>query len=1141
MNDTLLSFIQEGTPEDVIERYRSLPEVANSTDFGEYDSNVVVIDTETTGVSFKKDKLTQIAAAKIMEGKVTDWFVTFVNPGHPIPEEIVHLTGITDDDVADAPSVEEALTSLVKFVGDAKLVAHNAEFDKHFTTAHPAGYPLLENTWIDSLELSRISLPRLRSHRLFDLVQAFDLPVSTHRADDDVAATCALYRILLAAVSVMPPALVSEISRLTTPDVWPTGKVFAFFSAENMKKGAAESGLSIDEYRVPNFSLKAIRRDRVSAQNIRPRQDAANMVSAVLASNANIRITSFGSSGTGISEYEAFGVGAGAATYQVGEPAIEDVSFMEEDLELAAEAGAADAAGAAGEGLDGDLNHDGGLNAGEPNSARFRQDGVGNTVGNNDGSTDGVKDGVKEIVFPTPGEIEGAFTEDGLVGSQYEQFENRIEQLEMSLAVRDAFATSSNLVVEAGTGVGKSMAYLVPAVLTAHRNKITIGVATKTNALLDQLVFKELPALQKSLGEELVFTALKGFSHYPCLRKIQRIAREGAQIRMVQNEERTQAPAIAALLSYIEQTSYGDLDNLKIDYRTLPKRSITTTSHECLRRKCPFYGLTCYVHGARRRAEASDIVVTNHSLLFCDVAADGGLLPPIRYWVVDEAHGSENEARQALSLKLSVDEINQLSSRVGDGETTRNVFVRAERNLVAPDTGKVSSTFGASDAANAAGSAGSSGSDKSGIEDAGTLFFGLIHKAKEAGRNFADAADIFCSHVKDLLYFDTQKRSSYDIIDVWINDEVKTTTIFAALASYAQEMVDRSEKLIGCCQNLVGFLDDFENAAVIQREIAAVAIELKEIINAANTIFVNPTDAYVYSATLSKKSAEKAGKGLLGRDMNTRNVIEALPFNVGVELNETLYANTRSIIFTSATISINNSFEAFEQAMGLNSGDGSRTTELMLKSSYDFDKNMTVYVVKDMPEPTDPKYLDALKELLVDAHIAQHGSMLTLFTNKKEMENCYSDVNSALKQEDLRLVCQRWGVSVKGLRDEFLADETVSLFALKSFWEGFDAPGSTLRGVVIPKLPFTKPTDPLSCERSKRDDYAWRNYVLPQAVIDVKQAAGRLIRRADDTGSFILADSRVVSKGYGKVFLRSLPSQNIHIVTRDELIEGLRK
>ncbi len=1100
MNETLLKFIQEGTPQDVIDRYASLSSIAENTDFGEYDTNVVIIDTETTGVSFKKDKLTQIAAAKIIDGKVADWYVTFVNPGIPIPEEIVHLTGITDEDVADAPGVEEALAGLVEFVGTAKLVAHNAEFDKHFTTAHPAGYPLLENTWIDSLELSRISLPRMRSHRLFDLVQAFDLPVSTHRADDDVAATCALYRVLLAAVSQMPAALVSEIARLTTPDVWPTGKVFAFFSSENMKKGAAESGLSIDEYKLPSFSLKALRRDRVSSENLRPRQDAANMISAELVSNANIRITSFGSSGTGISEYEAFGVGDGAAARRADvATSMGDVSFMEEDAVLCAEEGLA--AGVI------------------PDDASGAND-VRDASGANSANDANGANSAKEIEFPTPSQIEDAFTETGLVGSQYERFENRAEQLEMSLAVRDAFAASNNLVVEAGTGVGKSMAYLVPAVLTAHQNKITIGVATKTNALLDQLVFKELPALERAVGEKLVFTALKGFSHYPCLRKIQRIARDGAQMRTVQNEERTQAPAIAALLSYIEQTSYGDLDNLKIDYRTLPKRSITTTSHECLRRKCPFYGVLCYVHGARRRAEASDIVVTNHSLLFCDVAADGGLLPPIRYWVVDEAHGSENEARQALSLKLSVDEINQLSSRVGDGESTRNVFVRAERNLVAPADKKVEG--------------------ENGIEDAGTLFFGLTHKAKEAGQNFADAADMFCSHVKDLLYFDTQKRSSYDIIDIWINDEVKTTTIFAALASYAQELMDRSEKLIGCCQNLVGFLDDFENAAVIQREIAAVAIELKEIINAADVIFIHPSDAYVYSATLSKKSAEKAAKGPLGRDTNTRNVIEALPFNVGAELDETLYANTRSIVFTSATLSINNSFEAFEQSIGLNTSEQSRASELMLRSSYDFDKNMSVYVIKDMPEPTDAKYLEALKELLVDAHIAQHGSMLTLFTNKKEMENCYSDVNFALKQEDLRLVCQRWGVSIKGLRDEFLADETVSLFALKSFWEGFDAPGSTLRGVVIPKLPFTKPTDPLSCERSKRDDYAWRNYVLPQAVIDVKQAAGRLIRRADDTGSFIIADSRVVTKGYGKVFLRSLPSQNIHIVTREELLDELR-
>ena len=155
------------------------------------------------------------------------------------------------------------------------------------------------------------------------------------------------------------------------------------------------------------------------------------------------------------------------------------------------------------------------------------------------------------------------------------------------------------------------------------------------------------------------------------------------------------------------------------------------------------------------------------------------------------------------------------------------------------------------------------------------------------------------------------------------------------------------------------------------------------------------------------------------------------------------------------------------------------------------------------------------------------------------MERCFDYVQPELKSDDLRLVCQKWGVSVKGLRDDFLADEHLSLFALKSFWEGFDAPGATLKGVVIPKLPFMKPTDPLSCERAERDDQAWRHYVLPAAVLEVKQAAGRLIRRADDTGALILADHRLVSKSYGKVFLNSLPSSNIKVLPAAQIVAEL--
>lgn len=1006
--------VTDGTPPDILARYESLPQVVQEADFGPYDHDVVVIDTETTGVSPKKDELTQIAAARLERGQITDWYVTFVNPGMPIPDEISHLTHIYDADVADAPSPEEALEGLVAFAGDAKMVAHNAEFDRTFTTKHPAGYPLLENAWVDSLELSRIALPRMKSHRLLDLVRAFGAPLSTHRADDDVAALCAVYRILLAAISQMPEGLLFTISQLATPEEWTTQPLFAEFAdrAFQARVAAAQVPQGEDASFAPeHFSLRAARRERMPKERRAVKQDAAEMVSAEVLAHAAMRV-------------------------------------------------------------------------------------------------EGAEE-VRTITFPSADEVAAAFSPDGLVGGLYEDYEERAEQTEMACAVRDAFATSTNLCVEAGTGVGKSMAYLVPAALTARMNDIAVGVATKTNALLDQLVYKELPLLSAALDGQLTYAPLKGFSHYPCLRKVDRLVEGGAQMRLVMNEEKTQAPAIAGVLSFIEQTAYDDMDTLKVDFRTLPRAAISTTSHECLRRKCPFYGQSCFVFGARKQAEDADVVVTNQSLFFCDVAADGGLLPPVRYWVVDEAHGAEAEARSALSLEIGLDALANLTQRVAVDAGSRNIFARAERKV---DVGEP-----AAEGAPAT---------------PGTLFYALTSKAKAAGRAFGEAEAQFITRVRDLLQFDPNKKSSYDMTDIWINEHVRATTVFAEVAGTARDLIDAAEKLINACQELVGFLDDVEGAAVIQREVAAVALELKDLVRAADVVFVHPTDAYVCSACLTRRPDK--GRGI------KNDVIRAMLYNVGSELNETLYANTRSVAFASATLTVNGSFQPFEQAMGLNEGEQSRANTLALPSSYDFDANMAVYVVNDIDEPNSQRYLDQLKALLVDAHVANGGSMLTLFTNKKEMEACFSDVSPRLKEQDLRLVCQRWGVSVKNLRDDFLKDESLSLFALKSFWEGFDAPGNTLKGVVIPKLPFSKPTDPLSCERAARDDAAWRHYVLPQAVLEVRQAAGRLIRSATDTGVLVLADARLISKGYGKVFLRSLPSKNVQFVSTQELLEALR-
>ena len=261
---SVYDFVTDGTPADVVERYASLKTQALHADYGDLDRNIVVIDTETTGVSERKDELTQIAAARLERGEITEWFVTFVNPGKPIPDEISHLTNIFDTDVADAPTPVEACEQLARFVGDATLVAHNAAFDRHFVTKNAGGACLKENLWIDSLDLARIALPRLKSHRLIDLVHAFDAPISTHRADADVEALCAVYRILLAAVSDMPNDLVEYISKLAPIEEWSTGAVFALIAAQQREHATSALDAKVETF---PFSLSAMRRGRFSQAN----------------------------------------------------------------------------------------------------------------------------------------------------------------------------------------------------------------------------------------------------------------------------------------------------------------------------------------------------------------------------------------------------------------------------------------------------------------------------------------------------------------------------------------------------------------------------------------------------------------------------------------------------------------------------------------------------------------------------------------------------------------------------------------------------------------------------------------------------------------------------------------------------------
>ncbi|WP_072373772.1 helicase C-terminal domain-containing protein [Thermophilibacter mediterraneus] len=952
---TLEQIILPGTPDDVRARYLSLETRAHGESFGALEEDVVVLDTETTGLSFRDCDLIEISAARLSGREVVERFETFVHPGYPIPQEIVRLTGITNQDVADAPSAREAVAELAEFVAGSPVVAHNATFDRTFIEAVPGGADV-SDVWIDSLSLSRIALPRLSTHRLADMASAFGCSSVTHRASDDVDALCGMWRIMLLALSDLPGGLLSLLSSMHDEVDWPMRPIFSYLA--QVRDAASRP-----------FSLKEVRTSLVRRCPHEPRPDAAEL---------------------------------------------------------------------------------------------------------------------ERVSGPGDDEVEEGFGPGGVVSRMYERMERRPEQVVMAREVAAALRSSTHRAVEAGTGVGKSIAYLLPEVLFARRNNVTVGIATKTNALTDQLVSHELPALAEAMSGDLSFVSLKGYDHYPCLHRLDRSVTEELPLAAVAHDGRSDnavacdmLTAIAVTYAYCCQSPDGDVDALGIRWRYVPRQMLTTTPGECLRARCPYFPNECPLHGARRRAAAADVVVTNHSLLLRNVTADGKILPPIRNWVVDEAHGFEAEARRQWAVEVSGDEARAAFELLGG--------VR---------TGTIHSLM----------------SQAMGLEGS-TLAIGLLTKAAAtAARASVSVADLFVA-VHDLAPL-ARSDGGYDAVTLWLGEEVRSTGEWAAVLEAGRAAADVLGEAVRQLAEAAEALA--AEAPALGADLGESTRFLRDLCAGIELICEGSDQTYVYSAQLTRSKRKIATERLVAEKLD-----------VGSDLATRWLPEMQSVVFTSATIAVGEDFSHFDHAVGLDLLPEGSHREVRLDSSFDFDDHMSVVLARDLPAPSDRAYLPALEDLLYSVHVAMGGSVLTLFTNRREMERVYDALQPRLAAVGLDVACQSRGSSPRRLRQRFMEEKTLSLMALRSFWEGFDATGDTLRCVVIPKLPFASPNDPLVRERDLREDRAWWRYSLPDAVISVKQAAGRLIRSSTDTGVLVLADSRVVTKGYGRLFVSSLPSRSV--------------
>ncbi|MDR0308592.1 MAG: DNA polymerase III subunit epsilon [Coriobacteriales bacterium] len=695
--------------------------------------------------------------------------------------------------------------------------------------------------------------------------------------------------------------------------------------------------------------------------------------------------------------------------------------------------------------------------------------------------------GIASIQRLEPEELEADFnnsSSSAILARMYPGFEPRQEQLEMAQAVAQALNESTSLIVEAGTGVGKSMAYLLPLAYFARRNNICVGVATKTNSLLDQLLYHELPRLAEALPDGLVYQALKGYDHYPCLRKLMRLA--GQPERSTRSEG---IITLARLLTYVCQSSSGDLDRINLGRPGFSRLEFVASADDCLKRKCRFYN-TCLLHGARRQAASSDIVITNQALLFCDVMSDGGILPPIRHWVVDEAHGMEAEARQQLSESVNSQELGSALDILLSSRGTLNQL----REQAAPLAGA-------------------------------DLLIGRIEACLKEAATLPTINTSFFSELKELASL--APSSGYDRVDLWIDEQVRNSAPWGLLYGSGRALSKRLEIFWKDCRDIVSLSNQFEELIEEQATLAGLTADIGTALNALSLILNGEDENYYYYAELDRRYDK-------GNDQ-----LKAARLDIGELLVERFFPEELSVILTSATLATGKSFQYFAHNIGLDRLPEDRWRTLQLDSSYDFENNMRIYLPTDIPEPNQTGYLKALESLLLEVHQAMGGSVLTLFTNRRDMEKLYDRLKPSLAKSGLELRCQRSASKTRQLAEDFLRNKSLSLFALRSFWQGFDAPGETLRCVVIPKLPFSRPNDPLNCERNLREPNAWRRYSLPESVIELKQAAGRLIRSSNDSGVLILADARLLTKGYGSIFLESMPSQQRYTLSMKQIAEAL--
>jgi ATP-dependent DNA helicase DinG len=642
-------------------------------------------------------------------------------------------------------------------------------------------------------------------------------------------------------------------------------------------------------------------------------------------------------------------------------------------------------------------------------------------------------------------DVEQLLGPGGALAQAMPGYEHRPEQLAMARAVALALLDQRALLVEAGTGTGKTLAYLVPAIQSGKR----VVVSTGTRHLQEQIFHKDLPLLRE-LGLDVEAVMLKGISNYVCRRKLAELGD-------------TRDPTLVRITDWVRRTSTGDRAELAGVPDDDPAwAQVTTTPEARLGPGCPYFE-RCFVTQARRAALRAQLVIVNHHLFFADLALrsaypGAGVLPPYEAVIFDEAHQIEDVATEHFGLGVST---LRLGALVRDA--------RKSLTVVPP----VASGEQLSDARVAAGLVGT-------LEHAGDRFFELVRArlaaAGAAGDRTALPEDLFSEPGRQQAWFGLDAA-------------------LEAVAAHAQRRADTAPD---------GGDVDGERS---QEQMAAVARRARSLREQLGEV--------------ADDGGASARRHVRWGDVRGRTVmLHASPIDVGPLIHERLIRDVEAAVFASATLTADGSFAYARERLGL---DPDLVDELVVDSPFDFAHQALLYLPRDLPLPAEPGFAEAALARAAELCEITQGRAFLLFTSHRSLRHAESVMRGKLSHP---LLVQGQAPRAQ-LLDTFRATPGSVLLATQSFWEGVDVPGEALSLVVIEKLPFAAPDDPLTAARAQRLTEAgvdaFAAYHTPRAAIALKQGFGRLIRRRDDRGIVAILDHRILSRGYGQVFLRSLP------------------